>query len=532
MPPKLRRRPAAGAGIGRARPAGVAKAKVRVRPPGRGGALRRPAGAEAGAEKPEKDGFKEVWKAGRGEWLDLGSVEIGGSYWKEKVKVAGNPLGVKMEEGEAYLSLRLTGTTSEQVLKWASGLKEKILRVHLCSKECGGETCEDGLLHAQQFREVRAGGEEGWMKNLEEMPRDEELGKLREEAAQLASSSDSSRSEDRKRKKKSKRKKERKRKRSSSSPREEGSKAKDLKKDGSSKDKKGEKLKRKSKEKKRSGSSDSSKGKGGKEGLLKLAFKGTGLDPNHHRRRKVMKKARRLAKSSSKKSKKGDSEGSSSETSSSSSKGEMGEVGLFPEDIPAKRIWSKFPGALTGGSIREMQNHLLTHQGQVWELDSGKIPPVALQYFRMQLAGKMQPAMRREALHLALVLDLGLQAKFPELLDVVSQRLKALESQASGNHYTVTSKMELVPQEQGMVATPGETEKAARLAREDWKIKAAAVKPHGSQSFVNWESKGGKGDPKGKGKGKGKNDRKGGNPDYTVKGDAKEEEKKEWTKKK
>ena len=43
MPPKVVRRPAAVAGKARARPKGVAKAKVRFRPPGRGGALRRPA---------------------------------------------------------------------------------------------------------------------------------------------------------------------------------------------------------------------------------------------------------------------------------------------------------------------------------------------------------------------------------------------------------------------------------------------------------------------------------------------------------
>ena len=99
------------------------------------------------------------------------------------------------------------------------------------------------------------------------------------------------------------------------------------------------------------------------------------------------------------------------------------------------------------------------------------------------------------------------------------------------DHYTVTSKMELVPQEQGMVATVAETEKAARLAREDWKIRSAAVKPHGSQSLGSWETKGGK-DPKGKGKGKDKNDRKGGNPNYAGKGDGKEDEKKDWPKKK
>ncbi len=80
---------------------------------------------------------------------------------------------------------------------------------------------------------------------------------------------------------------------------------------------------------------------------------------------------------------------------------------------------------------------------------------------------------------------------------------RALESQAMGNHYTVTSKMELVPQEQGTVATALETERAARLAREDWKIRSAASRPHATTSGGGWEQKGGKGkESKGKGKGK------------------------------
>ena len=373
MPPKVVRRPAAVAGKARARPKGVAKAKVRFKPPGRGGALRRPAAAVVEGGDLDQDEFKEVWKAGREEWLDMGEVEIVGSYWKDVVKVAGSPQGIKIEEGEVYLSLALRGTTSEQVLKWASGQKEKMLRVHLCSKECGGETCEDGLLHAHKFRPVKAGGEEGWMKNLEDIHKEEELSKLKEDARLLVGSSESS-GHARQDKKKEKKKKKKREKRSRSTSNKEGEKKKSQKKEGHSKEKRKEKAKKE--KKKRSSSSASSQEKGVREGLLRMAFRGTGLDLNVKRRKKLMKKARRLAKGVSKKSKKDDSEKSSSETSSSTSEGAVGEGSLFSEDIPAKRIWSRFPGALTGGSIREMQNHLLTTQGQVWEVDSEKIPPV------------------------------------------------------------------------------------------------------------------------------------------------------------
>ena len=273
----------------------------------------------------------------------MGEVEIVGSHWKDVVKVAGSPQGIKIEEGEVYLSLALRGTTSEQVLKWASGQKEKMLRVHLCSKECGGETCEDGLLHAHKFRPVKAGGEEGWMKNLEDIHKEEELSKLKEDARLLVGSSESSGHAKQDKKKKEKKKKKKKReKRSRSTSNEEGEKKKSQKKEGHSKEKRKEKAKKE--RKKRSSSSASSQEKGVREGLLRMAFRGTGLDLNVKRRKKLMKKARRLAKGVSKKSKKDDSEKSSSETSSSTSEGAIGEGSLFSEDIPAKRIWTRFPG--------------------------------------------------------------------------------------------------------------------------------------------------------------------------------------------
>ena len=50
------------------------------------------------------------------------------------------------------------------------------------------------------------------------------------------------------------------------------------------------------------------------------------------------------------------------------------------------------------------------------------------------------------------------------------QRLKALEGQTSGKHWSVTCQYELVPEEQGSVATAQETEAAMREAREAGKL--------------------------------------------------------------
>ena len=58
------------------------------------------------------------------------------------------------------------------------------------------------------------------------------------------------------------------------------------------------------------------------------------------------------------------------------------------------------------------------------------------------------------------------KGRIPELPDVLAQRLKALEGQTGGKHWTVTSQFELVPDEAAAVATSLETEQAAREARE------------------------------------------------------------------
>ena len=114
--------------------------------------------------------------------------------------------------------------------------------------------------------------------------------------------------------------------------------------------------------------------------------------------------------------------------------------------------------------------------------------------------------MRREAVHVSYCLDLGLQGKIPQLLDTLAQRLKALEGQTMGKHWSVTCQYELVPEEQGSVATAQETQEAAREAREASKLRSIAGRPYGSaqERGDEWrretpaKGKGQKGQAKGK----------------------------------
>lgn len=207
-----------------------------------------------------------------------------------------------------------------------------------------------------------------------------------------------------------------------------------------------QKEKDKKKEKKRARSSSPLTGrKAGRD--LNVVLGGSGLDPDPKRRKKMMKKAKRIVKR--KKKKKGSSSsssGSQSKTSrSSSSTQEVEAADIFGQRRMAKRVSSRCPGVLTATSLAAVQEQLLTTQGQLWELDRRELPPLFLQYFRGQLQQRMQPAMRREAIHVSYCLDLGLMGRIPQLLDVLSQRLKALEGQTSGKHWSVTAQYELVP---------------------------------------------------------------------------------------
>ena len=97
--------------------------------------------------------------------------------------------------------------------------------------------------------------------------------------------------------------------------------------------------------------------------------------------------------------------------------------------------------------------------------------------------------------------------RIPQLLDVLSQRLKALEGQASGKHWSVTAPYELVPEEQGSVASQQETEQAAREAIKAGRVKNQAGRPYGATAAVDrgedWRPDAYKGKSnKGQGKGK------------------------------
>ena len=520
MPPKARLRPAghlrAGAKAA-AKPKAVAKvraapkaavkakAKARLRR-----VVRKPAAQVRRAGAQGDQTVSEKFRAGQevlGREVPLDQWQAGqklvvteGTYWEEPATLAGILRSFTSEGQGVRLRLEPEGTQTEGLVKWSGAHPGELLEIDLCAEDCSRQS-KDGLVHCQRLRQRKAGETEEWMKNLlgmgEPIGEEDEMRKLRERAKEL---------EERERKRK-----------------EKDQAGEEVESSSSESDKKKRKKEKKKKKKKKKKEKKEVKARPTKE--LVAVFGGTALDPEPGVRRSKRRRARRMA---AKKSKKSSSSGSSSgatEDTRGSSPGEDGT--LFGEEIKVKKVWRRFPGALTLGAVEHMQNSLLTQSGQPWNLDKIAVPPIYSQYHRMVLHGRMSAPMSREAQTLCYCVDLLLQGKIAMGCDTLTQRLKSLEQMASGSHFSVCQKQELVPLESARMTSPTEALEASRLQREESRAMASGARPWEKRD--GWERRpedGGRGkgknkDPNQKGKSKGKNDGKGNQGQNQNKGDDK-----------
>eukprot|EP00438_Fugacium_kawagutii_P033880 Skav219422 [mRNA] locus=scaffold571:219333:222977:- [translate_table: standard] len=109
-------------------------------------------------------------------------------------------------------------------------------------------------------------------------------------------------------------------------------------------------------------------------------------------------------------------------------------------------------------------------------MEKGRLPPIYTQYVRANLAAVMTPAKVQEALTLAHAIDGLLQGKVAASCDVLSQRLKSLESTARGTHWSVGRQMELVRSDPTSMSDETETLEALRRAKEEDKLRSLSSK--------------------------------------------------------
>ena len=151
-------------------------------------------------------------------------------------------------------------------------------------------------------------------------------------------------------------------------------------------------------------------------------------------------------------------------------------------------------------ALDEMNRLLVQHVG---EESTETIKPILLRYLRLHVMAKsVAPAQKRELLTLGYAIDQLLQRNILGALDIMVQRVKAIELVLNGATWAVAQNIELVPLEQEVIASVAEAQGAAREFRHDSRVqREMSGKGPGKWRWTD-EGKGKKGEGK-KGEGKG-----------------------------
>lgn len=475
----MRRRPAASVGALRRPAAAGAAEPPRVR--------RRPAGAEAEAaeegEQPPVAGEEEILQQyQRGEQVVAFKVKPGGfskgdwvvssaaTYFHQGISLAAKVGREEIDGGERELLCELTGTKSEELLKYATSQRPCQIRLHLCRPECTKLREGPDLVHIHSLKKVRSEDPKTWETNLMEV---HETDNLRREEAEW--------------RRRQEEKKEARQEKSSSS-----SRAKKKKKKKQKKKKKTEKEKGEDQE---TPEVRMTERKGAAKKPLASLYKGTGLDPDLKARRRLFRKVRKALKKSADTS----SSASSSSSSSSQDLGTEGEA-LLQDRSKVHRISVLAPGLLAAQTVSNMKPYLSQLSGTGWETNEALLPPLLSLYNRMYLNPKLSGGISREAATLAWIGDLLLQGRVSESMDCLVQRLKSIELTAGGTAWTTSQKLELVPPPEAMIGTRQELQIARREAKLDSEAKGTFVSADKGKGKS--KDRGGKGKEKGKGKAK------------------------------
>ena len=224
-------------------------ASMRRRPAAAGGVIRRPAaapglaagpgrrrpGAEVGEEHREGSGPEDAkarYNRGeevrahlippgsfsRGDWI----VAEEATYYQKAASVAAKAEREELEGGDRELRAFITGTRSEELLKFGTSQTPCQIRLHLWSPSCNGLRENPDLVHVRKLKKIRAEDPKDWQVNLTEDPEtqlvraDQEEWERREEEKRKAAHKEkkkSSSSTEARRERKRKRKRRRKRKR-------------------------------------------------------------------------------------------------------------------------------------------------------------------------------------------------------------------------------------------------------------------------------------------------------------------------------
>ena len=466
----------------RGKAAAKAKPKAAMRVAMRRVVARRPAGAPAVLGAP---GVLDRWRSGEEVgFSEIGLEELGrgvkivvtkGSYYTAECQAAGTLDSMTVESGEVHLGLKLSGTTNESLLRYATGQAGKMVRCHRCTPLCTGERVSDDLLHVSRMRLMRDREEEdGWTHNLvivdageddlrevraRAEAKDEGIGGkeergLKEKTAKSRSRRRRSHERGRSKKKKTKGKRRKKKKEKDQASRSSGSKKRSKKEKAAA----GVKARSTSSSSSSTIKLDGRHARGAAIKPLAALYGGTGLDP---------KERIRVAK----KSKSGKSSGSSRSSGASEDTGaeEVNDLGLFDPETRLQRVAELYPGVLTAQALKGMRASLLQSIGS--DDQSGPPQAISLAYYRQQLQRRASGPAQRELITICAALDALMKGAASKGTDVLCQRLKSIEAVMSGTHWSVAQRLEISPQEAQVLAAKEELSGAQKEAYDDSKVR-------------------------------------------------------------
>jgi len=150
--------------------------------------LKRPAAAvEGGPQKSPEERWAQGEELlaveytpglfGSGAWIRSCQA----SYFESACEFAGVVDKVVLQEREVELVINLTGTSNEELLRYASGIQPPVVRAHLCGPSCNQKRVNPDLVHLSRFRQLLADQEKTWKENLKDPDENKEL-RSRQEA--------------------------------------------------------------------------------------------------------------------------------------------------------------------------------------------------------------------------------------------------------------------------------------------------------------------------------------------------------------
>ena len=208
----------------------------------------------------------------------------------------------------------------------------------------------------------------------------------------------------------------------------------------------------------------------------KALFEGTGLDPRERVRARVFRNARKHLKRKGKKSSSSSTSGTSRGTESDEVL-DMSEETVFQAASKVRLVAEGFPGALAGQALAQMRRALLSEIGQ--DDRPGMVKGVALAYYRQVLQGRAKGPAQRELLTTATAIDSLISGKVASTVDLLVQRLKSSESTLSGNHWTVSQRLEILPGDHQLITQGAELLEARKETYTDYRLRRDAGQPDG-----------------------------------------------------